>query len=435
MEKFIWAGIILAWILLFFFSYVFVHYFLFKDYELRGKFVKLLFSITFSTSCTLLELFLLELSSYSISHVLWQINLLTFSVLMLYFIPFFLIFKLIEFKYVVWVFFVAGYYYLLEFNRSLIDHDENVFLHFSLVEQIRLLGINGVVLSAVLSGFGAINCTYNYFNFFNEDLLKEDINELVLLCKKNIEGLVESKLVKQALQKSKAQSWNPLKKIFGNMTEIKKYKDEIKSAEAINCQYLKHINDILKNKEKHNLRGTFKGKTYYMLGRILTIYSVYKIISSAINFAFKRRYSLDPISRGLQIICYFFDIPAEFAEFITTYAGFAFIGILIFTNIRGFLLLLINTINNLARLISTGISTQILMAVISEVTGAYFMATVLLMRANIPESKRANISTALSGVDFNTFHHIFDATFSISALITAILLLIKHKMHYKSKIS
>ena len=91
-------------------------------------------------------------------------------------------------------------------------------------------------------------------------------------------------------------------------------------------------------------------------------------------------------------------------------------------------------INLCARFISAGLSTQILMLIISEVTGAYFIATVLLMRANIPEHKRESLTYALSGIDFNTFHHMFDAAFAITAIITGVMLFIKHRLSYKSKI-
>ena len=216
MEELSWLIVLVSWVLFFVLSYLLLHYLLFKDYELRGRAVSILFSITFSTSCTLLQLFLLELSLFQVSPIIWKVTLLAFSSLMLYVIPFYLMFKLLHFRYLLWGFLIA-YFYILELNRQFIDHDANQILHFSLVEQIKLLGINGVVISAFLSGFGAINGTYAFFNFFNEDALKVNIKELVTLCKRNIECLVEAKTRRSSIQTAGKKGWKSLWGVFGRI--------------------------------------------------------------------------------------------------------------------------------------------------------------------------------------------------------------------------
>ena len=432
MEEISWALILLAWCVLFIFSYIFTHYFLFKDYELRGKFAKMVFSLTFSTSCTLLILFLLELSSFRISSSIWLANFLMFSLLLLYLIPLFLVSKLFKTRYYPYPLFLICYHFLINLNRSLIDHDPSTLIHFSLVEQIRLLGFNGVIFSAFLSGFGAINCTYNYFNFFNEEVLKEPIDEIIQKSQKNVNDLVQAKILGLMARRENHSVFSKLKNMFKDDSGIE---EKVRSHEAIHQDYLKKIQQVILNQEKRQLRNSFKGKFYFLLGQILTVYSVYKIFMSIVSFVLKRQYSVDPITRGLQIGCAVFEVSPQLIEFITSYVSFGFVGILIFTNVRSFLLLLINMINTVARFISGGLSTQILMAVLSEVTGGYFMASVLLMRANIPEEKRGNLTNALAGIDFHRFHHLFDATFTVSAIVTAIMLLIRHKTKYKKKIN
>jgi golgi pH regulator len=434
MEELNWVIILLSWVLFFMLSYIYVEYFLLKDHDLRQRFGKVLFSMTFSTSCSMLQLFLLELSLFSVSHLIWQIILLTFTVLMIYITPFYLMFKMLNYRYYLWVVFIIGYLCVLELNCSFVGHGGGAGLHFSVLEQIKLVGVDGVIISALLSGFGAINCTYSYFNFFNEDLLKTDLAELVSLCKKNTQCLVAAKLNKNKANVSSQKNWKSLWGVLNPTSELDKYQEEIKSYETIHQQYLKHIKTILKNQEKQKTRYSLKGRFYYLLARVLTLYSIYKIVISWINYILKRKYSLDPIARLLQILGYFVYISPYFIEFVSTYVSFGFIGLLIFMNIRSFLLLLISIINLCSKLISSGLSSQILMIIISEVTGAYFMATVLLMRANIPEDKRESMTYALNGIDFDSFHHIFDVTFTISSVVTAALFYLKHKLSFKSKL-
>jgi hypothetical protein len=66
--------------------------------------------------------------------------------------------------------------------------------------------------------------------------------------------------------------------------------------------------------------------------------------------------------------------------------------------------------------------------------GAYFMATVLLMRANLPIENREGITSALPGIDFFSFHHLFDGTFTISSIVTTGLLYLKYIFSIKRKV-
>ena len=65
--------------------------------------------------------------------------------------------------------------------------------------------------------------------------------------------------------------------------------------------------------------------------------------------------------------------------------------------------------------------------------GAYFMATVLLMRANLPVEMRQGLTDALTGVDFFMFHHWFDAAYTVASLVTALLLYVNYLVSVKHK--
>ena len=426
-----WAVFCAVWCSLFVFSFIFTNYFLFKDYELRGKFVKLISSLTFSISCSLLILFLLELLEFSISPQIWQLNLSLYCLLMIYIIPLLMISKMYKTHKVICLLFLILYISITEKSRTIYEVDEKWLLMNPLSNiQFNYLSNCGIFFSALLSGFGAINCTYNYFNFFNEEILKETSNEAIDKCKQNIKELVKLKIA-NLVNKQKNQS------IFGKIKNIFKETSELEmnlvSHEAVHQDHMKKIQQILINEEKKRIRDSTKGKFFYLLGKVMVVYSIYKIIMSSINYIFERNVGVDPITKSIQVISGLHPELAQYLQAMTTSFSVILVGALIFTNVRSFLQLLISLINLLGRFISGGLSTQILMFCISEATGLYFMATVLLMKANLPEGFRNNFENALGNPKFVKFHHMFDATFTVTAVVTSVILVTRHKLKFKKK--
>lgn len=150
---------------------------------------------------------------------------------------------------------------------------------------------------------------------------------------------------------------------------------------------------------------------------------------------FRRKYSIDPISRVLHILCLMGQLDDQYVTLISNELSFLFVGILIFTNIRSLAHLLVSVVKSCGKLITSGISADTVILLSAQVMGAYFMATVLLMRANLPVTHRKGITTALEGIEFFTFHHVFDGTFTISSLLSTCLIYVKYLVSIKYKTS
>ena len=148
---------------------------------------------------------------------------------------------------------------------------------------------------------------------------------------------------------------------------------------------------------------------------------------------FKRKYHLDPVTRLIQITCMLIEVDQEYAAFVSGQLSFIFVGVLIFTNIRSFTNYLIALTRSCSKLMASSLSVEALLLVFAMVMGAYFMATVLLMRANLPVDMRKGLTDALKGVDFFTFHHLFDAAYTVSSLVTVLLLYVNYLVSVKHK--
>jgi len=135
----------------------------------------------------------------------------------------------------------------------------------------------------------------------------------------------------------------------------------------------------------------------------------------------------------IQITCLLIEVDEDYAALVSGQLSFLFVGVLIFTNIRSFTNYLIALMRSCSRLIATSLSAESLLLICAEVMGAYFMATVLLMRANLPVEMRQGLTDALTGVDFFMFHHWFDAAYTVASLVTALLLYVNYLVSVKHK--
>jgi len=287
-------------------SYVFVRGYLLSDFQVRNSRAGVLFSLTFAFAVCLLELFLLELRSPGRVGGEWQLVLYPFTYLMLYVLPLVMLSQATgKFRcgQVLWLFSAAGYILCLQwvwskvllyfFNCGDACQETVCFLcfHLSPVDQIKLVGITGVLFSALLSGFGAVNCIYVFFNFFSEKTSQADFVSMRQLFFKNARSLVEKKVeilrTRKLVETSQAKASHGL--LARVMALVRSESDtltgrlqflrsEVFSMETINQQFCLNLYDVLVTKEQHLLAKSCKGKLYSLLARCLVIYGCYRLI-------------------------------------------------------------------------------------------------------------------------------------------------------------
>ena len=155
----------------------------------------------------------------------------------------------------------------------------------------KLVGINGVLFSALVSGFGAVNCIYVFFNFFSEKTSQADFVSMRQLFFKNARSLVEKKVeilrTRKLVETSQAKASHGL--LARVMALVRSESDtltgrlqflrsEVFSMETINQQFCLNLYDVLVTKEQHLLAKSCKGKLYSLLARCLVIYGCYRLI-------------------------------------------------------------------------------------------------------------------------------------------------------------
>eukprot|EP00063_Salmo_salar_P045521 XP_014020356.1 PREDICTED: Golgi pH regulator-like [Salmo salar] len=224
----------------------------------------------------------------------------------------------------------------------------------SIEQLISCVGVIGVNLMALLSGFGAVNCPYTYMSYETSSDHGHD-------------------------HQQEETEW---------------------------IEYSK----------------TFQGKYFNFLGYFFSIYCVWKIFMATINIVFDRVGKTDPVTRGIEITVNYLGIQFD-VKFWSQHISFILVGIIIVTSIRGLLI----TLTKFFYAISSSKSSNVIVLVLAQIMGMYFVSSVLLVRMSMPLEYRSIVTEVLGELQFNFYHRWFDVIFLVSALSSILFLYLAHK--------
>lgn len=251
---------------------------LFKNYEIKHVSVQLIFSVTFSLSLTLFELIIFEIvdileSSNRLFH--WKLSLVLILIMVVAVIPYYIAYsfisKIVPAKYsnaftlILWLGFlycfwrVGDPFPLMSVNRGM----------FSIEQGISRIGVIGVTVMAILSGFGAVNFPFTNMNYFIHPVTQND----VINTERKLQQTVDMILVKKkriALDKKNRQKQQSTTKnsFWGLISSVANKSSMSESNENENMK------NVFKHKRNESLLFIFRYWTATIgnqrIGRALT---------------------------------------------------------------------------------------------------------------------------------------------------------------------
>jgi hypothetical protein len=277
------------------------------------------------------------------------------------------------------------------------------------------VGVLGVTIMALLSGFGAVNSPYTSMSYFLRPVTEVQIQTTEKRLLQTMEMILNKKKKICIMQKKveKTPSDGFMKRWFGSNEgeTVQSMESDVAAMETFCRALFNDLDDMYTETERARFATTWKGRYYNILGHIFSFYCVYKIITASVNIVFNRTGGSDAISYSLSLLIENMGWHDLDVEQWSQQLSFIFIGILVFVSIRGILIQLMKAI----QAASSSISPEAMILFLAEIMGMYFVSTILLLRINLPPQYRTIITDLLPKTDFTFYHRWFDVLFLVSA--------------------
>ncbi|KAF9165871.1 Golgi pH regulator B [Mortierella sp. AD010] len=238
------------------------------------------------------------------------------------------------------------------------------------------VGIIGVTISAILSGFGAVNGPYSNLFFFLRQVTNADIKLAEKKCMQTFEMIAEKKK-KIVIQETRLKALDPnaskvggfVRKIFGNSSnkpeleiDLNDLKQEVAALEGISRQLFMDIDDLYAE-------------------------------MALINTLFNRTGSTDPITALISKVVSYTNMTID-VRFWSQQLSFFFVGLMIVLSIRG----LLQELSKFFKAFSRHISSSNIILFLAHIMGLYFLSSILTMRQNLPLEYRFDVIFLVSGI-------------------------------------
>lgn len=414
---------------------------LFRDYEVQHTLVQLLFSVTLSLSCSMFELIIFEILGVFNSnsrYFYWKITLYTMLIMLIFILPYCISYfivsnsRLKKNKMLVKVGSILLYIIFLTIFVKIGDQFPITSPNYgalSIEQGLSRVGVIGVSLIGVLSGFGAVNYPYTSMTCFMRSVRRSDVLQLERKLIHNYNMIIDKKkriAIKEGEAKNQRSGWNVgtyALGFLGSNDSESELKSSCTTLEELTRQLFLELVDLRQMQQRVLWSKTLKGKYFNLVGYLFSGYCVMKIIICAHNLILDRVVKVDIVTRGLQIAITYVGLEIDDVRLWSQHLSFTLVGIIVITSIRGLLI----TMTRWFYALSSSKSSNIIVLVLAQTMGMYFVSSVLLMRMNVPLEYRKIITQVLGDLQFQFYHKWFDLIFLFSALMSIGVLWFVHK--------
>ena len=458
--------------------------------------VSTLFALTFALSAGLLVLVLYEilgLVDESFLRVHWRFNLRAVLVLLIFVLPFVHLHRFFTLavgwqnkpRRAVAAALAAHLALLFGFHRvgGGGENLDGAFGNKSVARAVFRVGVVGVSMLAVLSGFGAVHFPYEVLSLFarpvgdaesqalgkrlvqatetavarrkKQALLRRELAELVPSDKNEASSVDIKKKASDgdgfgfgALAKrvSRVFPVSPGKRFArrGDATRAESVRlklavleTEIEAMDHVVRSLFAETHEARLARERRLAASTARGRVNDVAGVLMCLTCFWRVVTGVFRLVFHRGQGFvagtDPVTR---LLTSFVTLPIS-PEAMSQLLSLLFIGALVGASLRNFLRVVFRIFFAVGG--GGGGTSTMLVLFVSEIVGLYFLSSVLLIRNNLPDKYRGFITEAMGApsslggsnraaedADFTFYQNHHEGVFLTSAVLTFVLLRAHH---------
>lgn len=237
---------------------------------------------------------------------------------------------------------------------------------FTIEQGVSRIGVVGVTVMAILSGFGAVNFPFTSMTYFIHPVTQNDVlmterrllqtTDMILAKKKrmalerrnrqkqpnttknSIWGLITSVTNKSQISESEFNNkqWAHCQVL---VLDIGQLRLEIGGLEELSRELFVELHEMKNMQERQRWSATLQGKYFNVLGHFFSLYCMWKIFICTINIVFDRVGKKDVVTRGIEIAVNWLGVQFDIA-FWSQHISFLLVGCIVVTSIRGLLITL-----------------------------------------------------------------------------------------------
>lgn len=313
---------------------------------------------------------------------------------------------------------------------------------FSTAVGISRVGVIGVTVMAVLSGYGAVDAPRQYISYFLRPVQPDDVERAERQLAQTYDRLVKRRK-RLALARARADAAASaalaaaddggfLRRASallgggsaggssaGGGESVAALTNECRSLQSLASAMFVDVAALRDEAARLAFARTARGRVYNVLGYAFAAYCVYKIVMAIVNIVFDRHARSDPVTVGLEWALYLLRIEID-VQFWSQNVSFALVGAIIVSSIRGFLQRVLKLFDSY----SSAVTAHMIVLLVAQIMGMYFVSSALLMRMSLPPQYRAVLSQVLGDIEFDFYHRWFDFIFVPSALLTTAIFVV-----------
>lgn len=345
--------IIVSQVIFLFFGWMFFSKQLFRDYEVQHTLVQLLFSVTLSLSCSMFELIIFEILGVfnpNSRYLYWKMTIYLMLTMLIFILPFCISYFIISNSRLrrnpLWVKIGSITLYILFICIFVKIGDQFPITSpnygaLSIEQGLSRVGVIGVSLIGVLSGFGAVNYPYTSMSCFMRSVNRSDILQLERKLMHNYGMIVDKRkkiAVKEIEARSQKSSWTIWPMSSSDSESLSDLRYKCSTLEELTRQLFLELVELRQMQQRIVWSKTLKGQYFNLLGYIFSAYCVMKILICTHNLILDRVVKVDIVTRGLQIAINYVGLEIDDVRLWSQHLSFALVGIIVVTSIRGLLI-------------------------------------------------------------------------------------------------